>query len=84
MHIKSLLLLILLSLGLSSCHVGRFFIYNFSDIKDYQKFPEAEVPKGEEIFEFMKASDQTNSLNLPSAWPVKDDQYDFRFHCDPQ
>ncbi len=77
MHLKNLLVLILLSLGLSSCHVGRFFIYNFSDIKDYKKFPEAEVARGEEVFEFMKASDQANSLNLPSEWPVKNNQYDF-------
>lgn len=77
MHLKSLLLLILLSLGLSSCHVGRFFIYNFSDIKDYQKFPEADVPKGEETFEFVAANDQPNRLNLPEEWSVKDKRYDF-------
>lgn len=37
---------ILLScLLLSSCHVGRFFVWNFADIKDHKKFPKIEVER---------------------------------------
>jgi CubicO group peptidase (beta-lactamase class C family) len=28
---------------LSSCHVGRFFYYNFADVNDYQKFPAQKI-----------------------------------------
>ena len=67
----------LLGISLNSCHVGRFFIYNFSDIKDYKKFPEAEVARGEETFEFVQASDQPGRLHLPEKWPIKDKRYGF-------
>lgn len=38
---KSVRLLMLLAIVwlMASCKVGRFFIYNFADIKDYKKFP---------------------------------------------
>ncbi|MDN5348614.1 MAG: hypothetical protein PWQ54_10 [Bacteroidales bacterium] len=34
-----LLVISVFFLSLTSCHVGRFFYYNFADIKDYKKFP---------------------------------------------
>lgn len=40
------ILSILLSCSLlSSCHVGRFFVWNFADIKDHKKFPKIEVER---------------------------------------
>ncbi len=36
----------------SSCHVGRFFIYNFADHSDYKKFPERAIKKEGESFTF--------------------------------
>ncbi|NRB64123.1 MAG: serine hydrolase [Saprospiraceae bacterium] len=74
----SLAISLLLTLSLSSCHVGRFFIYNFSDIKDYQKFPESTVDKGEETFNFIDGTQASSSLNLPENWLVKEDRLPFQ------
>jgi len=32
-------IVIIISIALSACKVGRFVVYNFADIKDYRKFP---------------------------------------------
>lgn len=40
---------------LASCHVGRYFIYNFADIRDYKKFPSRPVEKGDAAFRFYTA-----------------------------
>lgn len=37
---------------LTTCHVGRFFVYNFANINDYKKFQNTEIKKGAEIFNF--------------------------------
>lgn len=42
---------------LSSCHVGRFFVYNFANIKDYKKFPKREIEKAEKPFQFIEKID---------------------------
>lgn len=49
-------LLLLLSILLSACHVGRFFIYNFADSNDHKKFPKIAVEKAENIPPFQFAS----------------------------
>lgn len=50
-NIKPLLLL-LIFLCFTSCKIGRFFIYNFADINDHKKFPNREIKKPEEPFQF--------------------------------
>lgn len=52
---KFSLLLLLCSL-FSACHVGRFFIYNFADSKDHQKFPKITVEKAPNSSPFQFAS----------------------------
>lgn len=47
-----ILFLILTLIGLSSCKIGRFFIYNFADIKDYKKFPSRELKGSSTPFRF--------------------------------
>ncbi|MFT5997599.1 MAG: CubicO group peptidase (beta-lactamase class C family) [Neolewinella sp.] len=37
---------------LSSCHVGRFFAYNFADITDHKIFPYTEVGTGDDVYSF--------------------------------
>lgn len=37
---------------LSSCHVGRYFYYNYADVNDYKKFPVVSINKGNETFSF--------------------------------
>lgn len=41
--------------SLSSCHVGRFFVWNFSDTNDQYKFAAETIEKGDESFEFIPA-----------------------------
>ena len=38
-------LIISLFSSLTSCHIGRFFYYNFADAKDYKKFPSQEIKR---------------------------------------
>lgn len=39
---------------LNSCHVGRFFIYNFANINDHKKFPERSIGTGnyDDVYHF--------------------------------
>ncbi len=70
---RSLLLLLLLSL--SSCHVGRFFIWNFADIRDHKKFPSQPVAASATPFYFKDGNAQT--LRLPKYIHYKNDSLPF-------
>jgi len=37
---------------LGSCHVGRFFIFNFADLDDYKKFPERSIKPSNQCYSF--------------------------------
>lgn len=58
MKIKLVVSAVLL-LVLSACHVGRFFIYNFSDIRDYKKFPSRPLAASKTPFHFVDLNLQT-------------------------
>lgn len=45
----------------SSCHVGRFVIYNFADITDHKKFPSRPLPASGKPFTFI----ETNTTIAP-------------------
>jgi CubicO group peptidase (beta-lactamase class C family) len=45
-----------------SCHVGRYFYWNFADAKDYKKFPSLEIETGELDFKFHKSNSWTDLL----------------------
>lgn len=38
--------------AVSSCHVGRYFYFNYADIKDHRKFSSVPVKKSDHIFHF--------------------------------
>lgn len=60
-----LIITLLLQLCCSGCHVGRFFVYNFADIRDHKKFPKIEIehaPKAER-FQFVDLPD-SNQLQF--------------------
>ena len=40
-----------------SCHIGRFFVWNFADVNDYKKFPAREIAASSTPFEFTTAPD---------------------------
>lgn len=46
----------ILTVVLSGCHVGRFFIYNFANISDHKKFPNRALTASEAPFRFYEAS----------------------------
>lgn len=60
---KSFFLITLSVFVLASCHVGRFFIYNFSDIRDYKKFPSKPLTAAEKTFHF--SSSVENKFRFP-------------------
>lgn len=55
-------------ISLTSCHVGRYFIYNFADYKDYKKFPERTIAKSDKSLSFVQS--QNNQIKLLS--PIND------------
>lgn len=61
--------------ALSSCHVGRFFIYNFADKNDHKKFPSASFKAQKEPFTFFDSNE--NTLNTPEKITLKGKEYDF-------
>ncbi len=65
-------LILLLTLALVSCKVGRFIIYNFADINDYKKFPANEIQKGPSIFHFHEA----NIVIAPKSLTIAAQEYD--------
>ena len=60
----------------SSCHVGRFFIYNFADKNDHKKFPSVEFKAKEDHFSFHEI-ENTTRLNIPEKFTIKDNDYSF-------
>lgn len=72
---KKLLLLAVFALTLTSCHVGRFFIWNFADIHDYKKFPKLPVATTRGPFSFIATSD--SKVKLPSDIKTKKHHYNF-------
>ena len=65
--------LLLVVFLLNSCHVGRYFIYNFANINDYKKFPSRELKASSVPFHFTSYDDTTRiktaveKLYLPSV-----------------
>lgn len=58
MTARVLMGVILTALLLSSCHVGRFFVWNFADIRDHKKFPSRPLPAAAEPFQFALATQE--------------------------
>lgn len=56
-------LLLTLLVALNSCHVARYFYWNFADIDDYQKFENAKVPAPEQT---SPIPEKTADISLPS------------------
>jgi CubicO group peptidase (beta-lactamase class C family) len=58
MHPRISLSFLALSVLLSSCHVGRFFVWNFADSRDHRKFPSRPLPASPEPFHFAVAAQE--------------------------
>ena len=69
-------LFIVLFVVLTSCHVGKFFYWNFADINDYKKFPSVPVNKSGEPFQFEKSKKNIN-IQIPDNFIEKENITDF-------
>lgn len=49
---RQLVVWIVLLISLSSCKVGRYFVYNFADIRDHKKFPSRNIASPDKPFQF--------------------------------
>ena len=58
--------IVIISILLTSCKVGRFIVYNFADIKDYKKFPSRPLVSNETKFKF----DSTETGKYPKFLKV--------------
>ena len=61
-------------LVMMSCHVGRFFYFNFADINDYKKFPALPVENGGDAFYFDEP-DKDFDLALPADFQTEDKNF---------
>lgn len=57
---------------LTSCHIARYFYWNFADINDWKKFPALPVDKGEKTFYFSDNEKQFIPV-LPDGYPDEQD-----------
>ncbi len=72
--IKKVPVLLVLFFVFQSCHVARFFIYNFADVRDYKKFPKQELHRSPDPFYFIDGT-KTQSLHLPEILTRKRSHY---------
>ena len=74
--ISNWLILIVLLIMLSSCHVGRFFYWNFADVKDCHRFPSDTIYPGQYTFNFDTIQDDIH-IPLPEAFNLKGNYENF-------
>lgn len=56
-----------LALFLSSCHVGRFFVWNFADLNDSRRFASMPVEQKAPAFQFAARDSSRSPLALPKT-----------------
>lgn len=74
--IKKLSSVLAFFLLFQSCHVGRFFIYNFADARDYKKFPEKKIKASVKPFHFTDVS-SSGIAKLPKTVKRRNKTYTF-------
>lgn len=74
--IKRVLVLGLLLAVFQSCHVGRFFIYNFADSHDYKKFPSKPIRQSAQPF-FYKDVSAAGLVKFPKSVKRRSRTFDF-------
>lgn len=70
-----LLSIIICTTLLSSCHVGRFVVYNFAGINDYKKFPKGNIAKPVQAFYFYQGNE--GNIRLPKSGTMKNKTLSF-------
>ncbi|MBE0637640.1 MAG: serine hydrolase [Bacteroidales bacterium] len=64
-----------------SCHVGRYFYWNYAGITDYKKFPSEPVSSGEKIYYFEQPAEKMTPA-LPGPFATDDKSVDLRSFLD--
>lgn len=54
----------LICILLSSCHVGRYILWNFADIKDHKKFQSVSLQSSKESFHFFESSVDYQGIDI--------------------
>ena len=72
MKFIKLLPIALFILALTSCKIGRFFVYNVAGIQDHKIFPNRSINKGDSIFTFIKGPEIK-----PDSITIDDRKLDF-------
>lgn len=57
-----------------SCHVGRFFVFNFADIRDHKKFPANPIEAPEVPFQFTDGT-ASKAFKLPDSISISKKRY---------
>ncbi|MCF8378362.1 MAG: beta-lactamase family protein [Bacteroidales bacterium] len=55
LFIFSVIILLLSSVFILPKHIGRYFYWNYADIRDHMKFPKLDVNKGDQTYHFIKS-----------------------------
>jgi CubicO group peptidase (beta-lactamase class C family) len=76
--LKILSLLIIMLTTITSCKVGRFAYYNFSDITDYKIFPSQAIQKSTNTFSFQEK--QSNLIPDTIAYSLNNKEYKYSFN----
>ena len=77
MNFHTLLVSLIICLTLTSCHVGRFFVWNFADTNDKKKFASVDLKAPESTFYFKKVDEEQNPLKLPETLRVDGETFSF-------
>jgi CubicO group peptidase (beta-lactamase class C family) len=66
------LVLLLFSISLNSCHVGRYFYWNVADVNDMNRFPSQSIKAGNEPFAFVETPNLKQLESSKLKWKGKE------------
>ncbi len=75
MKLVKLIFVALFIFGLTSCKVGRFFVYNVANITDYKIFPNHIIEKGDSTFYFVEGIENKPDSILHDNSKIEIDEF---------
>ncbi|MCF8365674.1 MAG: beta-lactamase family protein [Bacteroidales bacterium] len=66
-------ILMLIAVFTQSCHVGRYFYWNFADANDFKKFPSVEIKAGSGVFNFDQPG-KNYKLSIPLDYQIENEE----------
>lgn len=77
MNLIKFIVITLFVFSLTACKVGRFFVYNFADIKDHKIFPKRTIQKGDSTFYFVEGIEKKPKAINPTTVGFEGDIMDY-------